>query len=199
MENPTIPLQISFRNFEPSDFVSARIREEVVQLEQFFNGIISCRVVIELLNKRHQQGNLFRARVELKVPGEDLIAGRDAQQDSAHADAYVAIRDAFEAAQRQIENYISKHRVRVHMREQRKPPRGKVIRIFRQDEDNSGYGFISTPDGREIYFHKNSVLHGHFDDLQIGSVVRFSEEEGEKGPQASTVEMLKSAKKRLTG
>jgi cold shock CspA family protein len=65
-------------------------------------------------------------------------------------------------------------------------PRGRVIRLFREE----GYGFLETPDGREIYFHRNSVLHPGFDRLEIGTEVRFAEEEGEKGPQASTVAIV---------
>jgi cold shock CspA family protein/ribosome-associated translation inhibitor RaiA len=195
MEMPIVPLQISFRNFEPSDFVSARIREEVAQLQQFYGGIIGCQVALELLTKRHQQGNLFRARVEVKVPGEDLVAGRDSAMDHAHEDAYVALRDAFAAAKRQLEDYVDRHRVRVHLREHKKPPRGKVIRIIRDDESYA-YGFLATPDGREIYFHENSVLNNHFEDLEVGTVVRYAEEEGEKGPQASTVEMVRHPRRR---
>jgi len=63
------------------------------------------------------------------------------------------------------------------------PPHGRVIRLF----PDQGYGFIAAPDGRELYFHRNSVLSGGFEKLEVGSEVSYAEEEGEKGPQASTV------------
>ncbi|HEX6203170.1 MAG TPA: cold shock domain-containing protein, partial [Thermoanaerobaculia bacterium] len=53
-----------------------------------------------------------------------------------------------------------------------------------------GYGFIAADDGREIYFHKNAVLPPGFDEIAVGSRVRFHEEQGNEGPQASTVEIL---------
>ena len=77
---------------------------------------------------------------------------------------------------------------------------GKTILIVEPDPDNGallksllineGYGFLKTPDGREVYFHRNSVLDGRFEDLTLGSEVRFVEEVGEKGPQASTVALV---------
>ena len=66
------------------------------------------------------------------------------------------------------------------------PSHGRVVELFKDD----GYGFVETSDGWEYYFHRNSVLHDGFDRLEIGTEVRFAEEEGEKGPQASTVEIV---------
>lgn len=53
-----------------------------------------------------------------------------------------------------------------------------------------GYGFLTADDGREIYFHKNSVLGRAFPRLKVGTTVRYVEEAGEKGPQASTLRIV---------
>ncbi len=69
------------------------------------------------------------------------------------------------------------------------PPRGRVTKIF----SDQGYGFITSEDGREIYFHRNSVLEAGFDRIEIGAAVWFNEEDGLEGPQASTVHLAQSA------
>ena len=63
---------------------------------------------------------------------------------------------------------------------------GRVSKISAEED----FGFIATPDGREIYFHRNSVIDNAFDRLSVGSEVRFAEELGEKGAQASTVYLI---------
>lgn len=194
MEFPTIPHKITFKGFGQSDAVTQRVLTEISGLEQFFPRIVACEVTLELSTKRHQQGNLFRVRVEIKVPGDELVAARDPHLHQAHEDLYVAIRDAFNACTRQLEDYSQQTRVRVHHKERQATPRGRVIRIFMEPE--GGYGFIETEDSREVYFHSNSVLNDHFKDLAIGTIVRFTEEEGDKGPQASTVRIEGGHRKR---
>ena len=88
-----VPLQITFRHMDSSDAVAARIRERAEELEWFFDRIGSCRVVVECRHPRRLQGNLFRVRVDLKVPGRNIVVGRDPAAHHAHEDVYVAIRD----------------------------------------------------------------------------------------------------------
>jgi cold shock CspA family protein len=94
------------------------------------------------------------------------------------------MRDAFDTARRKLEDYVRRRRQAVKAHEV--PPHGRVSRLFPQED----YGFIETPDGREIYFHRHSVLHDAFERLQVGAEVTFAEEEGKKGPQASTVRLV---------
>jgi len=94
----------------------------------------------------------------------------------------VTLRDAFDAARRKLQDY-ARRRGAVKALEAR--PHGRVSRMFQE----KGYGFLETPDGREVYFHRNSVLELGFDHLQVGDRVYFAEGEGEKGPQASTVRL----------
>jgi len=99
-----VPLQITFRHMEPSPALEARIRQRVQALEHFFERITSCRVTVECQH-RHQQGNLFEINIDLSVPGREIVAGRKGGNQHAHEDAHVAVRDAFDALRRRLEDY----------------------------------------------------------------------------------------------
>ena len=178
-----IPLQVTFHQLEPSEALEAQVRTWVDELETFFDGIVSCRVSIEAPHHHHHQGRLYRVRIELGVPGERIVVGRSPDEHGAHEDPYVALRDAFRAARRQLEDYV--RRLRGHVKAHVAPPHGRVAYL----EPDLSFGRIATEDGREIYFHKNSVI-GGVGRLQLGSEVRFHEEAGVEGPQASTVEPI---------
>jgi cold shock CspA family protein len=137
---------------------------------------MSCRVTVEESQRRQHQGKLFSVRIDITVPGRELVVNR-----VEHEDLYVAVRDAFDAAKRQLEEQARKRRgdVKTHL----EMPRGKVVKIFPFD----GYGFIVSNDGREIYFHRNSVIEPSFDRLEEGTEVAFLEEQGKEGPQAVRV------------
>jgi ribosomal subunit interface protein len=94
------PLQITFRDMEHSDALETHIRDKAHKLEQYFADIVSCRVVVEQLAKHSQQGKPFNVRIDLGVPGKEIVVDRQASED-----AYVALRDAFDAAKRQLEDY----------------------------------------------------------------------------------------------
>ncbi len=177
------PLQVVFRGMDPSEAVRLNIEDRVARLEKVFDGIISCRVVVELPHKHHQQGNLFNITVAITVPGDTILINRFPGKDHAKEDVYVAIRDALNSAQRKLEDYTSKRQRNVKTHEE--APKGRVIKMFNEE----GYGFLVTMDGREIYFHRNSVLSG-FNKLVVGTEVRFTEKMGDEGPQASTVSVV---------
>jgi len=176
------PLQVVFRNMDPSAAIEAQVRERVAGLERFYADILSCRVAIELQHRHHQQGNLFHVRVDLKVPDGEIVASRAPAAHHAHQDVYVAIRDAFDAARRQLEDYARRRRGAV--KEHAAPPHGRVAELLADG------GKIETPDGRMVYFHRNSVVDAGFERLTVGAEVRFVEEMGELGPQASTVHVV---------
>jgi cold shock CspA family protein len=141
--------------------------------------------VVERPHRQHHKGTLFHVRIDLRVPGRELVVNRDPTEHHAHEDVYVAIRDAFDAARRQLEDHAREMRGGVKSHEP--TPQGRVARLHAQQ----GFGFIETPAGRELYFHANSVIDGTFDALRVGDEVRFSEEAGERGPQASTVHLAR--------
>jgi ribosomal subunit interface protein len=178
-----LPLQITFRHMESSPALEERIRERAEELERFFGRVMSCHVVVECRHPRRHQGNLFQVRIDLRVPGHEIVVGRDPGADHAHEDPYVALRDAFDAARRRIEDYAREDRgdVKLHA----VPEHGRVARLL-PDRD---CGFIRSADDSEIYFHRNSVANGGFDRLEVGDEVRFvtQERESAQGPQASTV------------
>jgi cold shock CspA family protein/ribosome-associated translation inhibitor RaiA len=198
-----LPLQITFRNMDSSEPVEHRIRKEVAKLGTFYDRIVSCRVMVELPERHHKAGSLYHVRIDMKVPRGELVVEREPglhggaqdigeEKDTKylevhvpHKDLLLAIRDAFRKAGRQLQDYARRQRgdTKSH------PPAnaGRVTRLL-PDEN---CGFFETPDRREIYFHRNAVLHGAFDRLKVGDEVRFAEEMGEQGPQASTVRFVR--------
>ena len=166
---------------DSSDALNEHIRHEVDKLEEFFDRIVSCRVAIEQPHRRHRQGKHFRVRVDLVVPNGEIVVGRDPAEHAEHVDSRLAVSEAFRAAGRRLQDYV--RRIRQDVKQHEESPHGRVARLMRED----GYGFIETPDGREIYFHEHAVPGGGFGHLEPGVPVRFVEQPGEKGPQASTV------------
>ena len=104
------PLQIVWRDMQPSPALEADIRERVAKLEQFYDRIVGCRVVVEQRHRHRRHGNLYNVRVELAVPGPDIAVGREHRSDHAHEDVYVAARDAFRAARRGLEDLARRQR-----------------------------------------------------------------------------------------
>lgn len=100
-----IPLEICYKNMEKSEAVETRIREKAEKIfERSAGRITSCRVVVEAPNRHHQHGSCFDVRIDMHVPGEELVVTREGK-DPAHTDVYVAIRDAFDAAVRQLDDH----------------------------------------------------------------------------------------------
>lgn len=178
-----LPVQVSFRNMEKSQWIEDLILEKASSLDRFYGRIISCRVVVEIPHKRHHQGNPYLVRVDVSVPDKEIVVNRLTDENKEHQDMHATITDAFECVKRQVEEYGRKRRGQVKISQS--APKAKVIRIFTAEQ----YGFLETTDGREVYFHANSVLNSDFKNLCLGSEVAFAEEEGEEGPQASTVRM----------
>jgi ribosomal subunit interface protein len=177
------PVQVTFRDFPPSPALTAHVEKRATKLETFFDRIVKCHVVIENPHRHSKHGKRFHVRIDLHVPGRELVVSRT--PDQAKEDAYAAVDDAFADAERVLEEFSRTHKFdnKTHL----KPPHGVIAKLFPE----RGYGFIECEgDGREIYFHQNSLLGSRFDKLSIGARVRFAEEDGDKGPQASSVHVL---------
>ena len=101
-----IPVQVAFRDIDPSPAIEARIREHVAKLEDFHPRITGCRVMVEAHHRRHRKGKLYHVRIDLTVPGTELVVSRDSQENHAHEDVYVAIRDAFDATRRRLQDHV---------------------------------------------------------------------------------------------
>jgi len=185
----TESVRITWRHLEPSDAVVELVRKKAARLARLNERMTSCAVALELPQRRHRQGKHFRVRIELGVPGgKKLVVGRDPKKSRAHEDLVAAVNAAFAEARRQLEDRVRRlsHRVKSSSR----PPRAVVERMFPEE----GYGFLRTPDGREIYFHERSVLSSGFSRLKVGAAVRYAEEVGQEGPQASTVAPVRAAR-----
>lgn len=196
-----LPAQISFHGLTPSDALRDLVNAEASKLDHLYRDIISCRVAVERLAAHRRSGNPYRVRIELAVPGKRLIVDshpnargvrdnltsialeRSAETNPQHKDPALATRDAFRKLGRQLQDYAHRQRgdIKTHETIQ---PEGKVTRLF------DDYGFLQTNDGRDVYFHRDSLLNAEFERLTVGARVRFVEEEGEKGPQASTVRII---------
>src|SRR5581483_7827988 len=160
-----LPLQVSFRHMQPSEEIEAIVREKAAELDKFAGDIMSCRVVVEPAGKHHQHGNLYEVRIDLTLAGEEIAVTREPSEHTEYRDIRVALRDAFDSARRKLEDYVRRRRGAVKAHEA--PQHGRVSQLL----PHQGYGFIETPDGREVYFHRHSVLHDAFDRLEIGTEV----------------------------
>ena len=166
---------------DPSPALETALRERADKLEKFCGEIIGCRVIVEAPHKHHNKGNLYHLRIDVTVPGKEIVVKRSPDKHHAHEDPYVALRDAFDSVRRQLEDYNRKRQGRVKAHAQSAHGHVSVL------EPEQDYGRLETPDGRDIYFHRNSLVNAEFDDLAIGTELRFVEELGEEGPQASSV------------
>jgi len=171
-----IPLQISLHGVEHSNALYNAIREKAEKLDRYYDRIMSCRVMLELGARHKRQGKQFTARIDLKVPGGEIAITREHDED-----VQVALRDAFDAARRKLEDYVRGQRgdVKQHPAEYT----GRIERL----EAAEGFGFIVTDDGREYYFSRDSVVTPPFEHLAVGMPVHFIEEAAGEGFQAKRV------------
>ena len=179
-----LPLQITLRHMDSSPALEARIRELASKLDRFSTQIIRCHVIVQPLAHHKHQGVLYDFRIEVTLPDEKIAIRHAHAADHAREDPYVALRDAFRATRRRLEDYERRRRGDVkHLSE---TTRGRISEL----DTKRGSGRIATDDGRLIYFHRNSLIGGRFQDLRPGVKVRFVEESGDLGPQASTVRVI---------
>lgn len=181
-----IPVKITYRNVAKNEAIERLVREKAAKLERFCDYIMGCRVAIEKPQEHQKSGSPYRVRITLTVPpGHELVARREPGEGSLQEDLSAVVRNAFAAARRQLQRLVQQQRgqVKEHPAQQLA---GMVKSLFREE----GYGFLKTLDGREIYFHRNSVLGNDFDRIEIGTGVRYVEEMGDKGLQATTVQIV---------
>jgi cold shock CspA family protein/ribosome-associated translation inhibitor RaiA len=198
---PLTPV-ITFRGLTHSPALEADILARIRKLDTYYQAIMGCRVLVEFAERHHEIGNHYHVRIDLTVPGEEIVVAHDAslhataqdvetekvtkaaEPDPERKHAHVAVREAFDIARRRLQDYGRRQRGTVKI--PARPPRGRVVQLFPIDE----YGYVEAEDGHEVYFQKRSVLKNAFDRLTVGSRVSFVEEPGDKGPQASTVRLL---------
>jgi ribosome-associated translation inhibitor RaiA/cold shock CspA family protein len=185
-----VPLQIAFKDLDSSDFVENLIRERAARLERLHPNIVSCRVVVQVPHRSPESGKPpIGVSVEVQVPGRrGLLVGKDEQErHEVKNDQYAVVSRAFDAVERQLRTDADVKRGDVKHHEGAGET-GRIVRLF--PEQN--YGFIEVRGSTDLYFTRNAVTGGSFDDLEIGTMVEISRATGEgpMGPQASSVKLL---------
>jgi ribosome-associated translation inhibitor RaiA/cold shock CspA family protein len=177
-----LPVQIQFHGLKQSAALEQNILDHAEKLESFFPNIIACRVTIEWEQKRALQGRPFHLRIDLTVPGHELVVNRVRNED-----VHVAMRDAFDDMQRQLEDLARKRRGQKKLHPV--PLHGEVVRL----DGDAGYGFIRTPDGNEYYFSRENLANTPYEHIQTGTSVQFLPEVAGEGLQAKRVSVGKHA------
>lgn len=172
--------QISFHGMERSEAVEAAVRRKLQRLERLCPSIMACRVSVDLLQKHQQQGQPFGVRVDVTLPGHELVVNRVENED-----VYVALRDAVDDMARQLEDAV--RRMRGQVKQHPRELHGQIVRI----NDEGGFGFVRTPDGDEYYFGRDNLTDTRFEQLQVGAEVQFIAEAADQGPQARRVSLGK--------
>ncbi|MFW6066836.1 MAG: HPF/RaiA family ribosome-associated protein [Myxococcota bacterium] len=179
-----VPLEIVYRDFDSSEPLDRLVREQTAKLEELCDHITSGRIALERPHAHPKSGSYWRVRIDLHVPpGHEVVVRHEGGDGDVHEDLYQAVRDAFDKARRRLQklNQVQRGHVKRHPEQQLA---GVVLKLF------DDYGFLESVDGREIYFHRNSLIGDDFEDLREGMGVAYMEEAGDEGPQASTVRVV---------
>ena len=184
-----IPVEIAFHNLPKSDWAESEIRDHVSRLERMFDRLTTCRVRVD--QRANNANNTIPpvVRIELSVPGhKDIVVAHEPdhlQRKFQQPDLHNAINEAFRIAERQLGQFKDqlKDRTSALDHEAANELRGQIAEM-QPDKD---FGFILTATGSLLYFHRNSVLVGDFDKLQMGDEVHYVEDAGDTGPTASKV------------
>lgn len=184
------PLQVSFKNMDRSESVEMSIQKKVAKLERVYDGVTSCHVYVEAPHKHHRKGNHYEVRIEVHVPGTDLAVSNRPGDVNTHEDLHIALRDAFNAIERQLKR--RRRKITGEIKTHEGALQGRIAEINHEQE----YGQIIAADGQLVYFHKNSVVDGNFSDLKQRDPVELvvQTRESDIGPQASTVRPISEIK-----
>lgn len=178
------PLEISFHNLMPSPALEAEIEKRVAKLEKLYPRLTSVRVSVEKPHRQHRTGSLFEIHVEMNVPGRTLAVTREpkrARQRFAKPTIHTSLNEAFRTAEAQLKEFKAMQRGAV------KTHPAMLHGIVRRVDRRNGRGFLTTNDGKEMYFHRNSLLGGDFEKLKRGDTVQYTEALGDTGPTANKV------------
>lgn len=184
-----IPLQIAFKNLDSSEFMERLIRERVDRLERYHKHIVSCRVLVEVPYRSPESGKVpIGISVEVEVPGSKSIIAKDEEErHDAKNDHTAVINRTFDKVQRQLEDHndIRRGEVKAHASD---GTSGRIARLF----PDQNYGFIEVAGSPDLYFTRNAMVSGSYDELQVGQIVRVTvaTTEGPMGPQASSVRTI---------
>lgn len=183
------PLQIAFKNMASSEFLEGLIRDRVDRLQRFHHHITGARVVVEVPHRSAESGKTpVGISVEVDIPGhKPIVAKGEQDRREMKGDNSAIVNRVFEAIERQLEQTtaIMNREVKNHASA---GDTGVVVRLF----PDQNYGFVEMRDTPDLYFSREVVAGGAFDNLKVGTVVHVtkSTSEGPMGPQASMVKLL---------
>jgi cold shock CspA family protein len=182
-----VPLAMSFRSVQKDRSIEDLIRARADKLGRVCDHLMSCRVGVERRQMHQEIGNPYRVRIDMMVsPGHELVVRREPSKGYMHDPLDVVVRDAFNAAERQLQKLVQQQR-----REVKSHLAPEALAIVHKLFPDRGYGFLRTLDTvEEVYFHRNSVLRGGFGRLKVGMGVRYTPEVGDNGLQATTVQIV---------
>ena len=183
------PLQVTYKGLEKSEAIDGLIRQRAAALETLHPRITGCRVVVDVPHRGSESAKVpIGVTVEVEVPGRGLIVGKDAdERREAKQDHTAALNNAFEAVERQLEK-IADQQANEPAARDAAPQTGMVVRLF----PDQNYGFVELDNSPELYFTRNAVTNGSFDELAVGMLVHVTSasDEGPLGPQAKSVRLL---------
>jgi len=181
-----IPIEVTYRGMEKRDSIDKLINDKARKLEEICDYISSCRVAVESFQKQRSAGNRYRVRLDITVPpGHEIIVDKKPVKGAELEPLPTMVRESFAAAKRQLKELVERQKGEVKSHPEQELE-AVVAKLFK-DED---YGMLESVEGREIYFHRHSVLNNDFDRLEIGTGVRYVQELGDEGLQASTVQIV---------
>jgi ribosome-associated translation inhibitor RaiA len=178
------PLEIAFHNMESSPALEAELRQRFEKLNKLCDRLTACRISVEALHKQHRTGNVYEVHIDMLVPGGELVVSRSphrAKQKYASPDVYTSICDAFQAAERQLKKY--NRQLSGEIKQHAAEFFGQVAEMHPEAD----WGYLIDNTGQLLYFHRNSVIDGSFDDLKRGDSVDNVHADGETGPTAAKV------------
>ena len=208
-----VPPEITYKNIQATTELEDLLRKQIARLEKVCDYIMSLRVAVEQEQGRHQIGNPVYVRLDIRVPpNHELVVKR---QSVLHVDAKpkeneeaeetigqstvkhatitsrkdeplpAVIRRTFDSARRKLERLVELHRG-----ETKAHPQNELMAFVDKLNRDDGFGFLRSLEGEQIYFHRNSTLHDEWDRMEVGTGVRYSSEMGEKGLQATSIEIV---------
>ena len=181
------PLQITFKNVDKSEHLEALIRERVEKLDHTYSRLIGCRVVLEAPARSGTAKQTLAIAIEMDVPGKPkIVAKRQDERRDAKGDNLKLINQAFDAAQRQLEDLN-----RVVSRDVKQHDSAGETGCIMQVESHEDHGFVELAQGESLYFSRGAVIDNRFDDLKPGMMVHVTRasRNGSMGPQASAIRL----------
>lgn len=159
-----LPLQITFRDMIPLPSLEPEIRRRAEKLDQWTSDVMSCHVTVEADDSRRRTGHAYRVQILVRVPDEEIAVGMGHAEEDIHR----AVRDAFDAADRRIEDYVQRRRGQT--KAHHAVLRGRICML-----SDDGVGAILTESGETFHFDRSHVAHPAFEQLEVDQAVRFLE------------------------